>query len=214
MKSSRFTLSRQALALTALPGAAYPLAATAAAHQHASDLVSEQNLPYWQAHAPGCSAEQIRVKLASVHVLNGSASTLAEASARALGGQPCDATRTGSRSLSALVATPVDLTSAVAAQITASGENGSAEGRTKLFDNSVGSKWLTFSLGLLLAEEKRMPEAASALTRAAKLPPERAKVHYNLGLVHQGLGQRKAASVRWPFNRQRRCAGLGLRMRS
>ncbi|WP_444997531.1 basic secretory protein-like protein [Aliikangiella sp. IMCC44359] len=38
-----------------------------------------------------------------------------------------------------------DLTNSDAARITASGENGTSEGRTKAFDNSTSSKWLTFS---------------------------------------------------------------------
>ena len=52
---------------------------------------------------------------------------------------------------------------------------------------------LQYSLGLLLAEEQRLPEAAKALGQAAQLLPERAKVHYNLGLALQQLGRREPA---------------------
>jgi Flp pilus assembly protein TadD len=54
---------------------------------------------------------------------------------------------------------------------------------------------LQYSLGLLLAEEKRLPEAAAALGKAAQLMPERARVHYNLGLAQQQLGRREAAQA-------------------
>jgi len=52
---------------------------------------------------------------------------------------------------------------------------------------------LHYSLGLLLAEEKRLEEAESALGRAAALLPERARVHYNHGLALQQLGRRSEA---------------------
>ena len=54
---------------------------------------------------------------------------------------------------------------------------------------------LQYSLGLLLAEEKRIDEAAAALAKAAKLLPERARVHYNLGLALQQLGRRQPAEA-------------------
>jgi Flp pilus assembly protein TadD len=52
---------------------------------------------------------------------------------------------------------------------------------------------LHYSLGLLLAEEKRLSEAESALHRAAALLPCRARVHYNHGLALQQLGRRTEA---------------------
>jgi tetratricopeptide (TPR) repeat protein len=58
---------------------------------------------------------------------------------------------------------------------------------------SIGE--LQYSLGLVLAEEKRLDEAAAALAKAAKLLPERARVHYNLGLALQQLGRRQPAEA-------------------
>ena len=52
---------------------------------------------------------------------------------------------------------------------------------------------LHYSLGLLLAEEQRMSEAAEALAKASQLMPERARVHYNYGLTLQKIGQRVEA---------------------
>ncbi|MCH7914994.1 MAG: tetratricopeptide repeat protein, partial [Deltaproteobacteria bacterium] len=54
---------------------------------------------------------------------------------------------------------------------------------------------LYYSLGLLLAEEKRYPEAASNLGRAAMLMPKRPRVHYNHGLALQHLGRRSGAEI-------------------
>ncbi|MDP3938393.1 MAG: tetratricopeptide repeat protein, partial [Deltaproteobacteria bacterium] len=48
---------------------------------------------------------------------------------------------------------------------------------------------LYYSLGLLLAEEKRMDESADALGKAAALLPDRARINYNQGLVFQALGR-------------------------
>jgi tetratricopeptide (TPR) repeat protein len=45
-----------------------------------------------------------------------------------------------------------------------------------------------YSLGLVLAELGRMPEAADALRQAAARL-DRARVHYNLGLALQALGR-------------------------
>ena len=42
---------------------------------------------------------------------------------------------------------------------------------------------LRYSLGLLLAEQQRPPEAALALEQAARLLPQRARAQYNLGLA-------------------------------
>jgi len=53
-----------------------------------------------------------------------------------------------------------------------------------------------YSLGLLKAEdEKRLAEAAESLDAAAKLMPGNPRVHYNLGLARQKLGQTEAAEA-------------------
>jgi tetratricopeptide (TPR) repeat protein len=54
---------------------------------------------------------------------------------------------------------------------------------------------LQYSLGLLLAEEQRLPEAVQALAKAAQLLPQRARVQYNYGLALQRLGQAKPAEA-------------------
>ena len=54
---------------------------------------------------------------------------------------------------------------------------------------------LYYSLGLLLAEEQRYPEAATNLGKAAELMPTRARVHYNHGLALQTLGRRLSAEI-------------------
>ena len=46
-----------------------------------------------------------------------------------------------------------------------------------------------YSLGLLLAEEKKYAEAANYLKQAARGLPTRARIHYNLGLLLQYLKQ-------------------------
>jgi tetratricopeptide (TPR) repeat protein len=48
---------------------------------------------------------------------------------------------------------------------------------------------VSYSLGLLLAEEKKFAEAADYLKQAAKGMPNRARIHYNLGLLLQHLKQ-------------------------
>ena len=53
----------------------------------------------------------------------------------------------------------------------------------------------TTAPGLLLAEEGRLEEAATSLMVSAELLPERARVHYNLGLTLQHLGRRQEAEV-------------------
>ena len=51
-----------------------------------------------------------------------------------------------------------------------------------------------FSLGLLLAERQdRLADAASELAAAARLAPENPRIHYNLGLACQNLGQHAQA---------------------
>jgi len=52
---------------------------------------------------------------------------------------------------------------------------------------------LYYSLGLLLAEEKRLADAADALGMAARLMPQRARVRYNLALALDRLSRDKEA---------------------
>jgi Tfp pilus assembly protein PilF len=52
-----------------------------------------------------------------------------------------------------------------------------------------------YSLGLLLAENRNYEEAALYLERAAAGMPERARVHYNLGLLQQYLNRQGAAET-------------------
>ena len=52
-----------------------------------------------------------------------------------------------------------------------------------------------YSLGLLLAEEKKYAEAATHLKQAAEGMPDRDRVHYNLGLLLQYLKQDSEAEV-------------------
>ena len=54
---------------------------------------------------------------------------------------------------------------------------------------------LYYSLGLLLAEEKRLAEAADALGNAARLMPARARVRYNLALALDRLSRDKEAEA-------------------
>ena len=54
---------------------------------------------------------------------------------------------------------------------------------------------LNFSLSLLLAEVGDMPGSSRQLERAAELLPKRARVHYNLGLTKQHLGERQTAEA-------------------
>jgi tetratricopeptide (TPR) repeat protein len=52
---------------------------------------------------------------------------------------------------------------------------------------------VAYSLGLLLAEGKQYEEAAVYLQKAGKGMPQRARVHYNLGLLLQYLGRDREA---------------------
>jgi Flp pilus assembly protein TadD len=54
---------------------------------------------------------------------------------------------------------------------------------------------LHYSLGLLLAEEQRLGEAAEELGRAARLLPDRPRVQYNYALALQGTGKAKQAEA-------------------
>ena len=49
------------------------------------------------------------------------------------------------------------------------------------------------SLGLLLAGRGRLSEAVPELEQAARLLPQRARIHYNLGLAYQHLEKRSQA---------------------
>lgn len=50
---------------------------------------------------------------------------------------------------------------------------------------------LHYALGLLFAEEKKLPEAIATLAQAVKLLPLRVRVHYNYALALQQAGERK-----------------------
>ncbi len=58
-----------------------------------------------------------------------------------------------------------------------------------------GNGELHYSLGLLLAEDKRIAEAAEELGDAVRLMPRRARVLYNYGLTLQQMGRRHAAEA-------------------
>ena len=47
---------------------------------------------------------------------------------------------------------------------------------------------LAYSLGLLLVEMQQYGEALSYLEKASKGLPQRARIHYNLGLLYQHMG--------------------------
>ncbi len=86
--------------------------------------------------------------------------------------------------------------SALASFLSAQGRNADAErtlrdGLARLPDDGH----LHYSLGLLLAEEKRMPEAITAATKAGTLLPNDARIFYNLGLMLQRQGQLPAAEA-------------------
>ena len=76
----------------------------------------------------------------------------------------------------------------------ARGENEKAE---KLFiqilENRPEMYDIAYSLGLLLAEEKKYDEAVVYLQKAADGLPSRARTQYNLGLLQQFLKNEKAA---------------------
>ena len=54
---------------------------------------------------------------------------------------------------------------------------------------------LYYSLGLLLAEDKRLAEAVDALATAARLMPRRARVRYNLALALDRLSRDREAEA-------------------
>ena len=62
-------------------------------------------------------------------------------------------------------------------------------------DARPGPGELRYSLGLLLAEQNCLPDAAGELSEAARLLPDRMRVHYNHGLALQRLGRRSEAEV-------------------
>jgi tetratricopeptide (TPR) repeat protein len=66
--------------------------------------------------------------------------------------------------------------------------------RVPVGQSALGGE-LYYSLGLLLAEEKRLEEAVQALAAASQQLPERARVHYNYGLALQQLGRRREAEA-------------------
>ncbi|MEZ5083150.1 MAG: tetratricopeptide repeat protein, partial [Bacteroidales bacterium] len=55
---------------------------------------------------------------------------------------------------------------------------------------------LYYSLGLLLAEQQKYTEAVEFLKIALEQMPDRIRIHFNLGLIYQHLGENsKAESV-------------------
>ncbi len=54
---------------------------------------------------------------------------------------------------------------------------------------------LYYSMGLLLAGEKKLKGAAQALKKAVALAPEQARIRYNYALCLQHLEQRKSAET-------------------
>jgi Tfp pilus assembly protein PilF len=74
------------------------------------------------------------------------------------------------------------------------GKNDEAEGLLReVVDAHPEIHEIHYSLGLLLAERKKYPEAATYLAMAAVGMPNRARVHYNLGLLLQHLKKASAA---------------------
>ena len=70
------------------------------------------------------------------------------------------------------------------------GRNGDAERVLRAgLERSTGDGELHYSLGLLLAEQRRTDEVIAELSRAAELVPARARVRYNLGLALQQQGR-------------------------
>jgi len=69
---------------------------------------------------------------------------------------------------------------------------------------------LYYSLGLLLAEEKRLGDAAEALGDAARLMPQRARVRYNLPLAFDRLSRDREteAALLQAFELDPRDAGI------
>jgi tetratricopeptide (TPR) repeat protein len=61
--------------------------------------------------------------------------------------------------------------------------------------DAAGEGELHVSLGLLLAEEQRLDEAAAALARASELVPDRPRVFTNLGLALRALGRTTEAET-------------------
>jgi Flp pilus assembly protein TadD len=56
---------------------------------------------------------------------------------------------------------------------------------------------LHYSLGLLLAEEKRLTESTEELGKAARLMPDHQRVQYNYALALQQSGRMNEAEAAW-----------------
>jgi tetratricopeptide (TPR) repeat protein len=54
---------------------------------------------------------------------------------------------------------------------------------------------LHYSLGLVLAEQRRLADAIAALAEAARLLPDRPRVQYNYALALQQAGRRPEAEI-------------------
>ena len=103
---------------------------------------NEVDLQLLKSHFQGCSEQDIIAVRSSIRLNpNASAATMAKASYSQLRQQACAHTL----ALASAPTAAIDLTAANANQIRASGENGSSEGRSKAFDNTADSKWLSFS---------------------------------------------------------------------
>ncbi len=63
----------------------------------------------------------------------------------------------------------------------------------ELIADDPGDFEVAYSLGLLLAEEKRLAEAVPHLKKAAAGIPGRARIRYNLGLALQAIGKKAQA---------------------
>jgi len=73
----------------------------------------------------------------------------------------------------------------------------------KLVEQFPGSPMGHFSLGKLLLEQKRYPEAVAALAEATRLDPGYAAALLALGEAHLGAGQRTEARAVWEQARTR-----------
>jgi TolA-binding protein len=73
----------------------------------------------------------------------------------------------------------------------------------KLVEAFPGSPMGHFSLGKLLLEERRYPEAAASLAEATRLDPGYAAALLALGEAHAGAGQKGAARQVWEQARAR-----------
>lgn len=117
-------------------------------------LQSEVDRQLLRSHVQGCSQQDIARVQSSIRtsLIHPQAATIAKASLTQLARQACSmnhAQTSIAAAPSALVA--ADLTAANASQIRVSGENAPHEDKTKAFDNTADSKWLSFSASAWIA---------------------------------------------------------------